>query len=72
MISSDCGTSWHTASVPFPRSDAGLAYSPTGLTYSAYEKAFFIWQFDCMGGNFPDDPVPADAIERFHFDYETN
>jgi hypothetical protein len=64
MISSDCGTTWHAASTMLP-------YSPTGLTYSPYEKAFFVWHFDCTGQSNPGDPVPSDAIMRFAFDYQT-
>ncbi len=72
MISSDHGTTWHAVSVPFPTSDAGAAYAAVGLVYSQYEKAFFIWHFDCVAFTFPQDLVPADAIERFEFDYTTN
>ncbi len=64
MISSDCGASWRAATTALP-------YSPTGLVYSPYEKAFFVWHFDCTGMNNPGDPVPADAIERYSFDYKT-
>jgi len=64
MISADCGTSWNPASTSLP-------YSPTGLTYSPYEKAFYVWHFDCTGQNNPGDPVPTDAIMRFAFDYQT-
>jgi photosystem II stability/assembly factor-like uncharacterized protein len=64
MVSSDCGTSWHEATTARP-------YSPTGLVYSPYEKAFYVWHFDCTGQNNPGDPVPKDAIMRFDFDYQT-
>jgi photosystem II stability/assembly factor-like uncharacterized protein len=64
MISSDCGTSWHEATTARP-------YSPTGLVYSPYEKAFYVWHFDCTGKGNPADPVPPDAIMRFAFDYQT-
>jgi photosystem II stability/assembly factor-like uncharacterized protein len=65
MITSDCGASWRPASTALP-------YSPVGVAYSPYEKAFFVWHFDCTGKNYPDDPVPADAIMRFAFDYRSN
>ncbi|MGO9838007.1 MAG: WD40/YVTN/BNR-like repeat-containing protein [Polyangiaceae bacterium] len=64
MVSADCGTSWHAASTALP-------YSAWGLSYSPYEKAFFVWHFDCTGQNNPGDPVPSDAIMRFDFDYLT-
>ncbi len=65
MVSADCGTTWHAAS-------AALPYSPTGLVYSAYERAFYVWHFDCTGMGNPGDPVPPDAIMRFAFDYRTD
>ncbi len=64
MISSDCGTSWRAATTALP-------YSPTGVVYSPYEKAFFVWHFDCTGKSNPGDPVPQDAVMRFAFDYES-
>ncbi len=64
MVSSDCGATWHDATTALP-------YSPTGVVYSPYQKAFYVWHFDCTGQNNPGDPVPADAIMRFAFDYET-
>jgi photosystem II stability/assembly factor-like uncharacterized protein len=64
MISADCGTSWHAATTSLP-------YTPNGLTYSPYQKAFFVWHFDCIGKAFPGDPVPNDAVMRFAFDYRT-
>ncbi len=64
MISSDCGTSWSEATTALP-------YAPTGVVYSPYQKAFYVWHFDCTGQNNPGDPVPQDAIMRFDFDYES-
>jgi hypothetical protein len=63
-ISSDCGATWRDATTMLP-------YTPTGLAYSPYEKAFFVWHFDCTGQDNPGDPVPADAIMRFPFDYQS-
>jgi hypothetical protein len=60
MVSSDGAATWHAASATLPYSDA------VGLTYSAQQKAFFIWRFSC------DNPVPANAIMRFDFDYQKN
>jgi hypothetical protein len=61
MVSADCGTTWHAATTKLP-------YAPTGLAYSPYRKAFYVWHFDCTGQNNPGDPVPADAIMRYAFD----
>jgi photosystem II stability/assembly factor-like uncharacterized protein len=62
MVSSDCGASWFDVTTALP-------YAPTGVVYSPYQKAFFIWHFDCTGQSNPGDPVPQDAIMRFDFDY---
>jgi hypothetical protein len=62
MVSSDCGASWYGVTTALP-------YAPTGVVYSPYQKAFFVWHFDCTGQNNPGDPVPQDAIMRFDFDY---
>jgi hypothetical protein len=64
MVSADCGASWYAATTALP-------YAPTGLVYSPYEKAFFVWHFDCTGKSNPGDPVPQDAVMRFAFDYES-
>jgi photosystem II stability/assembly factor-like uncharacterized protein len=63
MISSDCGASWTATTTTLP-------YSPTGVVYSPYQKAFFVWHFDCTGKSNPGDPVPQDAIMRYAFDYQ--
>jgi photosystem II stability/assembly factor-like uncharacterized protein len=64
MVSADCGVTWHAATTALP-------YAPTGLVYSPYEKAFFVWHFDCTGMSNPNDPVPSDAVMKFDFDYRT-
>jgi photosystem II stability/assembly factor-like uncharacterized protein len=64
MISADCGASWSATTTSLP-------YSPTGVVYSPYEKAFFVWHFDCTGQSNPGDPVPHDAIMRYAFDYSS-
>ena len=47
-----------------------LPYSDAvGLAYSKFQKAFYIWHFTC-GFNGP-IPVPADAVMRYPFDYQT-
>ena len=61
LVVSDKGASWTTiAGATIPGS-----YAPTGLSYSPYRNAFFIWYFTCSGAN----DVPADAILRFGWDY---
>ncbi len=65
MVSSDCGSTWYGATTALP-------YAPTGLVYSPYQKAFYVWHFDCTGQSFPGDPVPSGAIMKFAFDYTTH
>jgi hypothetical protein len=62
IVSKDQGVTWVAVSSPLP-------FSPTGLTYSAFRKAFYVWHFDCTPVHFPGDPVPPDAILRSAFDY---
>jgi hypothetical protein len=40
VISSDGGQSWSPVGPPLP-------FTPVGLVYSDFDKAFYIWQFDC-------------------------
>jgi len=40
MISSDHGVNWQTFGPPLP-------FTPVGITYSDFDKSFYIWQFDC-------------------------
>ncbi len=55
VVSSDQGDTWQRLG-PF------LPYSPNGIAYSAFRRAFYIWRFDC---SFIDDnSVPSDAIMR--------
>jgi len=65
MVSADCGVTFHAASTALP-------FTPTGLAYSAYEKAFYVWHFDCTGMANPGDPVPSNAIMKYPFDYTTD
>ncbi len=60
MISKDKGANWQKLGPPLP-------YPPTGVVYSKYRKAFYLWRFDCLSGP---DPVPADAIMSSQFDYQ--
>jgi len=61
LLSRDHGASWQRAGSPLP-------YSPQGIVYSSFRKAFYIWHFDC--GTTP-DPVPADGIMSQPFDFHT-
>jgi hypothetical protein len=40
VISSDYGQSWRPVGPPLP-------FTPVGLVYSDFDKAFYVWQFDC-------------------------
>ena len=55
VVSADGGVSWKAFG-------SSLPYAPWGLTYSAAQKAFYVWRFDCFATG--DNPVPADAIMR--------
>jgi photosystem II stability/assembly factor-like uncharacterized protein len=61
VVTADEGATWTQVGPPYPYGPSGLAYAPVG-------KAFYIWRFDCAAG---DNPIPADAIMRVNFDYET-
>ena len=63
LVSSDHGATWGQRGAPLP-------YAPVGLIYSRFRKAFYIWHFDCTFDP-SGDPVPADAIERLPFDWQT-
>jgi photosystem II stability/assembly factor-like uncharacterized protein len=70
IVSSDQGRTWGPASPLLPY---GNILDVKGVTYSAQEKAFFIWTNTC--GTQTDagtDPVPPNAIMRFDFDYTKN
>jgi photosystem II stability/assembly factor-like uncharacterized protein len=56
MASADHGMTWSAASTALP-------YGPSGLTYSAQQKAFYVWHFAC-GFGMP-IPVPSDGIMRY-------
>jgi photosystem II stability/assembly factor-like uncharacterized protein len=64
VMSSDMGRTWH----PF---GAALPYVPSGVVYSHFRKAFYIWRFDCTSFSPSVDPVPDNAIERLDFDEST-
>ena len=65
MVSADHGATWQLASSALPYDDGNPA---TGVAYSRFQKAFFIWHGTC-GFDGP-VPVPDDAIMRYDFDYE--
>ena len=61
ILSSDRGGTW-TRLAPLP-------YETTGLAYMPERKQFYIWKFDCSFTT--DNDIPADAIMKLPFDYET-
>jgi photosystem II stability/assembly factor-like uncharacterized protein len=62
MISKDKAATWTAIGPAFP-------YTPVGVTYSTFRKAFYIWHFDCQFTS--NDPVLPDAILSYPFDYQT-
>ena len=60
ILSKDHGVTWQSIGPPLP-------YTPTGMVYAPFRKAFYVWRFDCNFGG--DTSVKADAIERLDFDY---
>lgn len=67
IISSDQGATWTPVTTAFPYADDEVI---SGFTYSAQQRAFFVWHNTC-GFDGP-VPVPANAIFRYDFDYEQN
>jgi hypothetical protein len=59
LLSADRGATWQPATNPFPRNEIA------GIAYSAQRKAFYVWHWDCSAA------VPADAIMRYDFDYQS-
>jgi photosystem II stability/assembly factor-like uncharacterized protein len=59
VVSGDGGATWKNAAT-------GMPFTPNGLSYSKYRKAFYISHFDCNA------PVPANAYARYGWDYTTN
>jgi photosystem II stability/assembly factor-like uncharacterized protein len=53
----DGGTSWQTIGTAMP-------FDPQVLGYSPFRRAFYATHFDCTNA------VPADAIERYGFDFK--
>ncbi len=61
IVSSDEGATWTPVGQPYPPD-----YIPTGLDYSPFRKAFYIWRFDCDFTT--DNPIQPDSILRMDFD----
>jgi photosystem II stability/assembly factor-like uncharacterized protein len=59
VVSPDQGASWVPIGPPLP-------ITPSGIVYSAYRKAFYVWHFDCDLAT--DDPILANSIMRLDFD----
>jgi photosystem II stability/assembly factor-like uncharacterized protein len=58
IVSSDHGATWRAAGPKMP-------YVPTGFTYSAQRKAFYIWYFTCDFST--QNPIPDNAIMSLSF-----
>jgi photosystem II stability/assembly factor-like uncharacterized protein len=63
VVSSDHGAHWRAATSALPYTDAW------GVVYSPQQLAFYTWHFTCLAGA---NPILADAVMRFDFDYRTN
>jgi hypothetical protein len=59
VVSADKGVTWNSVTKPIP-------FTPNGLSYSAFRRAFYASHFDCSNN------VPADAHARFGWDYAAN
>jgi photosystem II stability/assembly factor-like uncharacterized protein len=57
-LSADRGATWRAASSRLP-------FTPLGLIYAPFQKAFFVWRATC------ENTVPEDSIRRYDFDYES-
>jgi hypothetical protein len=56
VVSSDGGSTWEAIGPQLP-------FRPAGVVYSAQQKAFFIWHWDCANRVLPD------AIARLSYDF---
>ncbi|HSB86357.1 MAG TPA: sialidase family protein, partial [Ilumatobacteraceae bacterium] len=59
IVSRDHGASWSPVSPSIP-------YLPSGITYSPFRKAFYVWHFDCDFTT--EDPILANSIIRLDYD----
>ncbi|MEO8901522.1 MAG: hypothetical protein ABI488_07345 [Polyangiaceae bacterium] len=57
QASMDSGKTWQAIG-------GALPWTPTGLSYSPFRRAFYAWRFDCG------TVVPSDSIERLGFDFK--
>jgi hypothetical protein len=62
IVSADHGATWRSVG-------PGMPYAPSGLTYSPFRNAFYIWHFDCDFST--NNPIPANAILSLSYDYKT-
>jgi hypothetical protein len=62
VVSADGGASWRSVGPRMP-------IRPTGFAYSSFRHAFYAWYFTC--GREGDNRIPADAIMKLDFDYQT-
>jgi len=61
VISADDGKSWRIVSTD-------IGNNPTGIVYSQYRKAFYVWRLTCDDTS---EHIPEDGILRYDFDYES-
>ncbi len=59
VLSSDHGSTWNSVGPAMP-------FTPTGLAFSAFRKAFYAWHVDCDFTTA--DPIQANQIVRLDFD----
>ncbi len=62
IISADHAASWTAVGPPIP-------ITPSGMIYSPFRKAFYVWHFDCDFSTA--DPIQPDSIMRLDFDLTT-
>jgi hypothetical protein len=60
MVSSDHGATWVPGTAALPSTPGETA---TGVLYSSWRKAFYLWRSTCEFGH--PVPVPADAVTSF-------
>ncbi len=57
IVSADHGASWTTEGPKIP-------VNPDGVAYSSFQKAIYVWHFDCSNSS---DPVMSQAVLRLDF-----
>jgi len=58
IVSADGGVTWEPLGPDLP-------FVPTGMTYSAWRTAFYVWHFDCDFST--DDPIQPNSIMRLDY-----